>query len=688
MKNVILTSLLLCLIFTQQVCHAQTGLQLYYPFTGNAVDASGHQRNGIINNAIPSPDRNGTANCAYNFKPKDILRYIQFDPTGMYYNTFTYSLWVKLDSIPMTQLINSVYVCGIGGSNKGGVLIAVNLDPNSSLNTGWSFGISNKGTFTSTDGVAATSLNTNSWFHLTLVRDSISDTAYFYVNGILKVKRPLGRFSVDYDKATTNGRIGGFASGTNFPGSIDDVRIFDRALSSSEVLALFNTQPDSVLFVNKDSLSIGGGYSPSNTISVTSNHSWTVASNQPWIKVNPTSSSGSGTFNIAIDPNTPAWGPSRNGLVTVISGSLTKSIFIQQDTLVDSIDIAPDIDTLYLNSGVTSNWRFDIRCNRDWTVSSNQSWCTVSPSSSLGNAPFFVSTTTNTGPARTAFITITAGFDVFGVYVYQTGGAIADSLALSKDSILTNASASPTNTVTVLSNRNWTVSSNQSWATVAPASGSNNGTFNINIAANSGALRTATITLTAGAIIKTIYIKQDAAVTMIDSLSLNIDTLTVTSSGNPNNIIQVTSNTNWTVNSNQSWVSVSPTSGSQNGTFNVNVTSNSGTQRSAIITVTAGTVSKSIVVNQSGITGLSDLELIGVKIYPNPASEILYLDFNLQHAEGWIKIIDITGKEVMKEKVSKNVQGMELDLTNVERGVLFMIIEIDNTICRSRIIHY
>ena len=43
------------------------GLVAYYPFNGNANDASGNGNNGIVNGATLASDRFGRANQAYSF---------------------------------------------------------------------------------------------------------------------------------------------------------------------------------------------------------------------------------------------------------------------------------------------------------------------------------------------------------------------------------------------------------------------------------------------------------------------------------------------------------------------------------------------------------------------------------------------------------------------------------------------
>jgi pectate lyase len=65
--------------------------------------------------------------------------------------------------------------------------------------------------------------------------------------------------------------------------------------------------------------------------------------------------------------------------------------------------------------------------------------------------------------------------------------------------------------------------------------------------------------------------------------------------------IAVTSNLSWTVTDDQSWLSTTPTSGSNNGNFAVNATANTGTaNRSGTVTVTGGGITRTVAVTQAG----------------------------------------------------------------------------------------
>lgn len=82
------------------------------------------------------------------------------------------------------------------------------------------------------------------WYHVTVVYDSnsIANMPMFYINGVayppdVIFSSPLGSNVSD---AALPLRIGGQGGIRFFDGTIDDVRIYNRALSPAEVQAIFN----------------------------------------------------------------------------------------------------------------------------------------------------------------------------------------------------------------------------------------------------------------------------------------------------------------------------------------------------------------------------------------------------------------------------------------------------------------
>ena len=86
-----------------------------------------------------------------------------------------------------------------------------------------------------------TSLTANRWYHLTITYDGT--TAKLYANGVLDNSGNLALNTLKTGTMT----IGDPLSGNNFNGSVDDVRIYNRALSQAEITKLYDNYQPKVL---------------------------------------------------------------------------------------------------------------------------------------------------------------------------------------------------------------------------------------------------------------------------------------------------------------------------------------------------------------------------------------------------------------------------------------------------------
>ncbi len=159
-----------------------------------------------------------------------------------------------------------------------------------------------------------------------------------------------------------------------------------------------------------------------------------------------------------------------------------------------TLAVTPASQSVPKTAGSTS---FSIATTVAWTASSNQTCATVSNGSGTGNATLNVNCTANTGAQRTATITVTGAGTTPGsvqVTVVQAAGT-TPTLAVTPASRSVSKTAGSTS-FSIATTVAWTASSNQTWATVTNGSGTGNATLNVNCTANTGAQRTATITVT------------------------------------------------------------------------------------------------------------------------------------------------------------------------------------------------
>jgi hypothetical protein len=210
-----------------------SGLLVYYPFSGNAKDESGNNHHGTIHGCVLAPDRHNNASSSYYFNGAshidlgNILDNLQFP--------FTVSSWIKLED--SLNLYNPVF------SSQDNLPLYNGFDVNvNSGGIGFGYGDGrgeNNSAYRRAKGISASISGT--WTHICGVISGPDDIK-IYINGV--------EVAGDYQGTTTLpmasnfptdvARIGQRTSngGTyNFQGYIDEVRVWNRALTPSEVEA-------------------------------------------------------------------------------------------------------------------------------------------------------------------------------------------------------------------------------------------------------------------------------------------------------------------------------------------------------------------------------------------------------------------------------------------------------------------
>ena len=216
--------------FTKNVFPTQ-GLVAWYPFNGNANDESGNGNNGIVTSATLTTDRLGNSNSAYNFSGVNCLTRIDAQiNTSSIDNSHEYSLsiWVKK--------------IGNGCSTQPRILEFFSTT-NGALQLNWDV--------VNTDYIEVETINNSAVFQATsyhysnwlnnwnnVVFTAKTGSAKLYLNGVL------------VNSFTFNG-LPSLASSVSFGrmnhptynainGALDDIGIWNRALTQEEITCLFN----------------------------------------------------------------------------------------------------------------------------------------------------------------------------------------------------------------------------------------------------------------------------------------------------------------------------------------------------------------------------------------------------------------------------------------------------------------
>lgn len=236
----------------------------------------------------------------------------------------------------------------------------------------------------------------------------------------------------------------------------------------------------------------------------------------------------------------------------------------------------------------------------DWKATSDKTWLSIAPASSgTGNTQLTLTALPNpTVQSRTATVSLYANGAIQQyIMITQAAGEPTVSVMDLPDSII--GTDSQTTSLNITSNSAWTVTSNMSWLTVTPSTGTGNTTISLVTTPNPTVQsRTATLTFkNNGITLKSITVKQAPG---LPTLTLSGNTATLKGKENSSEAVTVSSNTTWTTTSSDTWLTLSAISGSGNGTLTFMATKNlSETSRTATITVTTpGISSQTIAITQ------------------------------------------------------------------------------------------
>lgn len=202
----------------------QNNLISWYPFEGNASDRSGNGNNGIVYGATPTTDRFGRANSAFAFDGLDDYISGTINNFSNTSNT-TFSIWLKYTGDAGGMQYDQFFQYGAYGQHT--------------LAYGYNFNGSNLDLYTYCFSNPYTQVNLKyTWKHLVIV-DSLTVTK-IYLNGNLISTTTSGDNFNCYQNSNAF-YIGGGNDNQYVTGEIDDVAIWNRALTPQEIQQTYNS---------------------------------------------------------------------------------------------------------------------------------------------------------------------------------------------------------------------------------------------------------------------------------------------------------------------------------------------------------------------------------------------------------------------------------------------------------------
>jgi hypothetical protein len=206
-------------------------LVAYYPFNGDANDGSGNGHHGTVIGATLTADRHGKANNAYSFGEDKFVIVPHTSDLTMAQNDFTVAAWINL-----------------AGNQSDYAGIAVKCTPNAP-ERGYQLIMRTNNIFAGQYGtqiptgqvyfdVAGSTVSIGSWHFVAMVISRQDKSVKLYLDGVLQQETTAAHLSYSMNNDSP------LLIGTErqqkrfFNGAIDDVRIYNYALSASDIQQL------------------------------------------------------------------------------------------------------------------------------------------------------------------------------------------------------------------------------------------------------------------------------------------------------------------------------------------------------------------------------------------------------------------------------------------------------------------
>ena len=418
-------------------------------------------------------------------------------------------------------------------------------------------------------------------------------------------------------------------------------------------------------------------------IQVTSNIDWVASTKATWIGTTPLTGSKNGSITITMVTN-PIAEDRQDTLFIKGANIAPTAVVITQTGATPTIAVTPSpITAIYSGKTVP----LQITSNGSWTATDLPTWASLKTTKGTGNLiDTLVIQRYKLLTDRTGKITFTLKDNsTYTVNITQTAAP------LYIDPVPTSISIGPksgdSTILAISSNTSWKIISTPFWLkcnldSYVAYTGDTIIKFKLTTDGAIGEDQLGSFTIQeASTAINKINLVIPVTLKMFPGvLSVPVDTIAFTPAINQTKTIKITSNIGWSAipQSTVNWLRITPsysTTGNADLKFDCIVANGSSKDRQVgvLIQQSKGTVSKSILIIQSGthVGIIDDYEKSGIKIYPQPTHDLLNIDLPANHSLKYWEIYGNNGALLLNGSID-GAEKLHLSLPNLKPGVYFI----------------
>lgn len=213
-----------------------SGLMAYYPLNGDATDMSGNGNNGVVSGAVPTANRFGLPHSAMWFDGINDKITIASSVSLHPLHQMTIAFWMRMDSM------QNNYLSILTKSNPVDPLSHREYRVDLKRGGDYYFQVHSSGDGSGQHTVFSNNLSGHPWLFFTAVIDRQNHFMKTYVNGVpnMQVDDGYSSFNANNDPLLIAMENETWPDHSPFLGALDEIRLYNRALTDAEILALYD----------------------------------------------------------------------------------------------------------------------------------------------------------------------------------------------------------------------------------------------------------------------------------------------------------------------------------------------------------------------------------------------------------------------------------------------------------------
>ena len=458
----------------------------------------------------------------------------------------------------------------------------------------------------------------------------------------------------------------------------DDLYIHQISSAGGDSIS-FTYCAENYIGVTADLVELSADSNSTGTFRVNSDLSWYITCDCDWVTVSPLSDSGTVVINVVANDYNNSVDPRECVLTITASNGQTRTVVIRQLGVQPLLLVTVDDNTF--DSDVMDTLPVYVTSNMDWTVNIAVPWLSYYGATGLHtdttaryyfDTLYFYTTEGNTScvqrMAAVNFLGLNEAATAATTSLYQSG--VSSTLTATPAAVTIPNSPNATATAQIHSNTSWTVTSNATWLTVSPMSGTNDQqlTFTATMTNSSTNPKTAIIQISnsCGDFIN-LNVTQPAG-----SFNVVENEVTLAAASGSTSTVHVNCTGTWHVIAGTvpNWLQLTPESDEYDGTFTVTalLANEEDQPRTASLRFAYGlNFRDTLVVTQLTSVGIDENVPENFTFFPNPVENVL--NITAETAYQYV-VVDALGKEVANGEIVAGNNAVRFN--NLSSGVYFV----------------